>query len=60
MIGQNSLSAIVRDAKGEVLAWTYGSREARPGLPVVTEFMVPPGAASLEPRAKEGPTLMVE
>ena len=49
-----SLSAIVRDAKGEVLSWTYGSREARPGLPVVTEFMVPHGAASLEPRVVGG------
>jgi len=44
------LSAILRDAKGEVLAWVYGYRTAYPGGAIVTEFMVPQGAASVEPR----------
>ena len=47
-----SLDAILWDAKGNVLSWAYGSRSAKPGEPVVTEFMIPPGGARIEPRAE--------
>lgn len=55
-----SLDAILWDAKGNVLSWAYGSRSAKPGEPVVTEFMIPPGGARIEPRVTgHGPTGLV-
>lgn len=48
--GAYSLGAILRDAKGRVLSWDYGARTAKAGEPCVAEFMVPAGAARLEPR----------
>ncbi|MGN0853520.1 MAG: glycoside hydrolase [Kiritimatiellia bacterium] len=45
-----ALSVTLRDAQGKVLNWGYGSRSAKPGRPVVSEFMIPPGAARIEPR----------
>ena len=45
-----SLSTTMWNEKGEVMAWTYASVRAKPGEPIVTEFMVPPGAARIEPR----------
>ena len=49
-MSEYALGVILRDAKNEVLAWCYGERRAKPGKPVVCEFLVPPGAASMEPR----------
>ena len=48
--GEYALGVILRDAKNEVLSWCYGERRAEPGKPVACEFLVPPGAASIEPR----------
>ena len=58
--GPYSLSAILWDAQGKVMDWTYGSRSAKPGEPAAAEFMVPPGAARIEPRVVgHGPTGVV-
>ena len=55
-----SLSVILRDAKGKVMSWAYGSRSAKPGEAVVSEFMIPRGAARIEPRVVgDGPTGVV-
>ena len=45
-----SLSATLWDETGKVMCWVYGARSARPGCPLVAEFMVPPGGARIEPR----------
>ena len=45
-----SLSVTLRDAKGNVMDWCYGTRKAKPGEPLVATFMVPPGGARIEPR----------
>lgn len=45
-----SLSVILRDAANEVMSWNYGERRAKPGASAVSEFLVPPGAVSMEPR----------
>ena len=45
-----SVGAILRDEKSNVVQWTYGSRTAKPGLPVTAEFMVPQSVVSIEPR----------
>ena len=44
------LNAVLRDAQGEVVAWTYASAGARPGRPIKTAFMVPRGVATIQPR----------
>ena len=44
------LNAVLRDAQGEVVAWTYASAGARPGKPIRTAFMVPDGVATIQPR----------
>ncbi len=49
-----SLSATLRDAKGEVMDWCYGTRRAKPGQALATTFMVPPGGARIEPRVVGG------
>lgn len=45
-----SFGVILRDAKGDVLNWCYGSKSAKPGRSVVTSFMVPSGVARIDPR----------
>ena len=55
-----SLSVTMWDEKGEVMDWVYGNRSALPGKPICTEFMIPPGAARIEPRiVGNGPTGVV-
>ena len=44
------LNAVLRDAQGGVVAWTYASAGARPGKPIRTAFMVPDGVATIQPR----------
>ena len=44
---------VVRDAKGDTLDWSYGGREIRapkPWTTLTSRFIVPQGAASIEPR----------
>ena len=45
-----TLSATLWNEKGEVMNWVYGTSSARPGQPIVSEFMIPPGGARIEPR----------
>ncbi len=55
-----SLSVTMRDAKGKVMNWVYGNRSAKPGDPIVAEFMIPKDAAQIEPRVVgSGPTGVV-
>ena len=49
-----TLSAILLDENGKVMSWCYGTRSAQPGRPIVSEFMVPPRGARIEPRVVGG------
>ena len=44
------MSAVLRDAKGNVISWSYGTARAKPGRPIRTAFMVPRGVATIQPR----------
>jgi len=51
--GSATICATTRDAKNEVLQWSYASKEVREDTPwtqLKTRFMVPEGIASIEPR----------
>ena len=44
------MSAILRDAKGVEVSWSYGEGHAKPGQPIQTTFMVPRDVATVQPR----------
>ena len=44
------LSAVLRDEKGNAIAWAYGAARAKPGNSIRTAFMVPRGVATIQPR----------
>jgi aryl-phospho-beta-D-glucosidase BglC (GH1 family) len=50
--GALSLELVSRDASGKVLDWSFAAAQvaAGPRQSVVTDFIVPPGVATLEPR----------
>lgn len=45
-----STSVILQDAKGGVMAWTWGASSFAPGSPDDHRFMVPPGGAKIQAR----------
>ena len=45
-----SLSAILRDANGKELSWSFGTASAKPGNPLKATFMVPAGVTTVQPR----------
>lgn len=45
-----SFSAVTRDESGKVLSWSFGAASAKPGKSIKTEFMVPRGVATIQPR----------
>ena len=44
------MSAVLRDEKGNAIAWSYGAAHAKPGSPIRTAFMVPRAVATIQPR----------
>jgi len=51
--GRAEISVVTRDGNGETIAWTYGRKafeQADTLNPVITQFAVPRGAATIEPR----------
>lgn len=51
--GNAELSATTRDDKNDIIEWTYGSkhvRESKDGEIVRTQFVIPKGVATIQPR----------
>lgn len=47
-----AMSAVLRNADGAVLSWTFALRKARPGEKITSAFMVPAGVATVQPRVE--------